>query len=85
MYRALLLVVLLSLGGCGILDRKPSLDVVGDSAKVQQATASSAAQADEIGEVVTINETINEDGLDPWMWLLIGMLLPMPKFMKVIF
>jgi hypothetical protein len=60
---------------------KPSLDVAGDNAQIQQATGGSTASAENI-EAVT---TINEDGLDPWMWLLIGMLLPMPKFMKVIF
>lgn len=54
---------------------------------------SNVAQAETIEEIVTTNETINEttnqtniqDGLDPWWWILIGLLLPMPKFMRVIF
>jgi hypothetical protein len=77
--RVILLTLLLT--GCGLFSDKPSLDVAGDNAQIQQATGGSTASAETI-EAVT---TINEDGLDPWMWLLIGMLLPMPKFMKVIF
>lgn len=76
-----IVVLCLLLTGCGLLSGKPSLEVVGDEASVQQTAAGSTASAEEIGEVVTINE----DGLDPWMWLLIGMLLPMPRFMKIIF
>ncbi len=79
MIKVVLLTVLLS--GCGLFGGKPPVEVTGDNAKVQQAEADSTAQAEEIGEVVTINE----DGLSPWMWLLIGMLLPMPQFMKIIF
>ena len=79
MIRIVVLTVLLT--GCGLLWSKPPVEVTGDNAQVQQAQAGSTAQAKEIGEVTTINE----DGLDPWMWLLIGMLLPMPKFMRVIF
>lgn len=76
-----IILITLLLTGCGLFGNKPSLDVAGDNAQIQQATAGSTASAETI-EAVT---TINEDGLDPWMWLLIGMLLPMPKFMRVIF
>lgn len=79
MIKVVLLTVLLS--GCGLFGGAPPVEITGDNAKVQQAEAGSTAQAEEIGEVVTINE----DGLSPWMWLLIGMLLPMPKFMRMIF
>lgn len=82
MIRVILLTLLLT--GCGLFGggSKPSI-TTGDNAQVEQTTsqAGSNAQAQEIGEVTTINE----DGLDPWMWLLIGMLLPMPKFMRLIF
>lgn len=79
--KVFILATVLLLSSCGLFGSKPNLDVSGDNAQVQQATAGSTASAENI-EAVT---TINEDGLDPWMWLLIGMLLPMPKFMKVIF
>lgn len=76
-----ILAATLMLASCGLFGSKPNLDVTGDNAQVQQATAGSTASAEQIENVTTVNE----DGLDPWMWLLIGMLLPMPKFMKVIF
>jgi len=74
---------------CSLLDPfregttvSPSAHVSGDNNKLQQTEGGSTAQAGEIGEVVTINEG---DGLPVWAWLIIGMLLPMPKFMRLIF
>lgn len=78
---AKVLILTLLLTGCGLFSPKPPVVTAGDNASIQQAQAGSNASAEKIGEVTTINE----DGLDPWMWLLIGMLLPMPKFMRVIF
>jgi len=75
-----LLVLLLT--GCGLFGSKPTSSVTGDNAQVQQAQAGSTASAEKIDTVSTVNEG---DGLSPYWWLLIGMLLPMPKFMKVIF
>ena len=83
MIKVVLLTVLLS--GCGLFGGKPPVEVTGDNAKVQQAEAGSTAQAEKIGEVVTINE----DGI-PTHWFIIsalvfGMIIPQPKFMKIIF
>ena len=79
--KLLLLVMVLVLGGCGLFQTTPTLSASGDNAQIQQAESGSSAQAESIENVTTVNE----DGLDPWMWLLIGMLLPMPKFMRMIF
>ena len=76
------LILCLLLTGCGLLHSKPPIDVSGDNNKLQQTEGGSTAQAGEIGKVVTINEG---DGLPFWAWLIIGLLLPMPKFMRLIF
>tara|TARA_R110002012_G_scaffold320049_2_gene542229 strand:- start:241 stop:555 length:315 start_codon:yes stop_codon:yes gene_type:complete len=68
----------------------PSLEVEGETVIATSSTvvetvstqdASTVKAETFTGEIVTVNE----DGLSPWMWLLIGMLLPMPKFMKYVF
>ena len=80
--KVFILTLALLLTGCGLFDSKPNSSVTGDNAQVQQAQAGSTASAENIDEVTTINEG---DGLSPYWWLLIGMLLPMPKFMRLIF
>lgn len=84
----LVLILSIVLPGCSMLLEKAPVPVASSS-----TSTANVATADNIEEIVTNNETINETtnetiiegGLAPWWWLLIGMLLPMPKFMRVIF
>lgn len=86
MIRVVILTLLLT--GCGLFGggSKPSI-TTGDNAQVEQTTsqAGSNAQAQEIGEVTTVNE----DGI-PTHWFIIGalifgMIIPQPRFIKWLF
>jgi len=83
MIRVILLTLLLT--GCGLFSGKPSLDVAGDNAQVQQAESGSSAQAESIENVTTNNEA----GI-PTHWfilgaLIFGMIIPQPRFIRWLF
>ena len=84
----LVLILSIVLPGCGMLPEKAPAPVASSS-----TSTANVATADNIEEIVTnnetINETINEDGI-PTHWFIIsalvfGMIIPQPKFMKIIF
>ena len=75
----------LMLASCGLFGSKPNLDVTGDNAQVQQATAGSTAAAEQIENVTTNNEA----GI-PTHWFIIGalvfgMIIPQPKLIRWLF
>lgn len=75
----------LLLASCGLFKPSPNLDVVGDNANVQQATAGSTGSAEQIESITTVNE----DGI-PTHWFIIGalifgMIIPQPRFIRWLF
>ena len=83
--KIIVLTLSLLLASCGLFSTKPDLNVTGDNAQVQQATAGSTGAAENIEEITTINE----DGI-PTHWFIIGalvfgMIIPQPRFIRWLF
>lgn len=83
--KVFILVTTLFLSSCGLFSTKPDLNVTGDNASVQQATAGSTGTAERIEKITTVNE----DGI-PTHWfivgaLIFGMIIPQPRFIRWLF
>ena len=83
MIRVMLLTLLLT--GCGLFGSKPTASVEAETAQVQQAESGSSAQAENIGNVTTVNEA----GI-PTYWFIVGalvfgMIIPQPRIIRWLF